>query len=191
MRHARDDLDGWARESTHMATTKSKGRPFADHLRQPNRELSNHNLSALPPTRGAPFWPMTSQNSRLAISLSLHAIYLVCKVHLTPAPPWRTLLRPTSHVESSGTTIVHQSQTLHFMYCLGRIVLRCRPQRYHKTWICYIRTLSTPRLSQHRGACVCTHGAAVMLLGADSLAFHVLTSGAPTGTPGTPRGSAN
>ena len=87
MRHARDDLDGWARENTHVATAKSRGRPFADHWRQPNRELSNHNQSALLPTRGAPFWPMTSQNSRLAISLSLHAIYLVCKVHPTPAPP--------------------------------------------------------------------------------------------------------
>ena len=108
---------------------KIKGTPFADHLRQPNRELSNHNQSTLLPTRGTPFWPMTSQNTRLAISLSLHAIYLVCKVHPTRAPPWRTLLRLTSHVESSGTTIVHQSQTLHFMYCLGRIVLRCRPQR--------------------------------------------------------------
>ena len=129
MRHAREDLDGRARENTHVATAKSKGRPFADHLRQPNGELSNHNQSALLLTRGAPFWPMTSKNSRLAISLSLHVIYLVCKVHPTPAPPWRTLLRPTSHVKSSGTTIVHQSQTLHFMYCLACIVLRCRPQR--------------------------------------------------------------
>ena len=129
MRHAREDLDGWARENTHVATAKSKGRPFAGHLQQLNRELSNHNQSALLPTRGAPFWPMTSQNSRLAISLSLHAIYLVCKVHPTPTPPWRTLLRPTSHVGSSGTTKVHQSQTLHFMYCLGRIVLRYRTQR--------------------------------------------------------------
>ena len=76
------------------------------------------------------FWPMTSQNSRLAISLSLDAIYLVCKVHPTLAPPWRTfVLRQTSLVESSGTTIVHQSQTLHSMYCLCRIVLRCWPQR--------------------------------------------------------------
>ena len=125
----REDLDGWARENTHVATAKSNGRPFAGHLRQPNRELSNHNQSALLPTRGAPFWPMTSQTSHLAISLSLHAIYLVCKVHPTPAPPWRTLPRPTSHVESSWTTIVHQSRTLHFMNCLGGIVLRCRPQR--------------------------------------------------------------
>ena len=129
MRHAREDLDGWARQNTHVYTAKSKGTPFCRSLAAAEPGIVQPQPVGPPTYPWRLFWPMTSQNSRLAISLSLHAIYLVCKVHPTPAPPWRTLLRPKSSVENSGTTIVHQSQTLHFMYCLGRIVLRCRPQR--------------------------------------------------------------
>ena len=191
MRHPREDLDGWARENTHVATAKSKGRPFADHLRQPNRELSNHNQSALLPTRGAPFWLMTSQSSRLAISLSLHAIYLVCKVHPTPASPWRTFLHP---IIPRGKFLDYDSTSepdapLHVLSGPYSTALSASTVTQDLDWL-HPDPLDAKIESTPRGVCSyprCGCNAAW----ADPLAFHVLASSAPTGTPGQPRGSAN